>query len=59
MDLILFYDNGQTYRFQDVTILKIYDNGRRIEFDYFGQSTQKKRKAVFFDFVGYTTEKSE
>lgn len=56
MDLILFYENGHTYRFKDATMFEVYDDARRIEFEYFGQSTQKRRKAVFSGFVGYTTE---
>ena len=33
MDLILFYANGQTFRFSQVTNLKV--EGDKVEFDYY------------------------
>ena len=54
MDLIIFYANGQTFRFSQVTNLKI--EGDKIEFDYYGQSTQSHRHASFVGVVGYSTE---
>lgn len=54
MDLIIFYENGQTFRFGQVTNLKI--DGDMIEFDYFGVSTQTHRHASFIGVVGYSTE---
>lgn len=47
MDLIIFYENGQTFRFGQVTNLKI--DGDTVEFDYFGVSTQTHRHASFTD----------
>ena len=54
MDLIIFYTNGQTFRFGQVTMLKT--EGDKIEFDYFGASTQTHRHASFAGVVGYSTE---
>ena len=52
MDLILFYANGQTYRFGNVCDLKI--NNDEFEFKYFGESTKQTRKARFTGVVGYS-----
>ena len=54
MDLIIFYANGQTFKFGQVTNLKI--DGDKVEFDYFGASTQTHRHANFSGVVGYSTE---
>ena len=54
MDLIIFYENGQTFRFGQVANLKI--DGGKVEFDYFGASTQTHRHANFTGVVGYSTE---
>lgn len=54
MDIILFYVNGQTFRFSQVTSLKI--EGDKVEFDYFGLSTQMSRHASFTGIVGYSVE---
>lgn len=54
MDLILFYATGQTFRFNQVSNLKI--DGDKVEFDYFGKSTQTHRHGVFAGVVGYSTE---
>ena len=54
MDLIIFYANGQTFRFSQVTNLKI--EGDKVEFDYFGLSTQSHRHGSFTGVVGYSTE---
>lgn len=52
MDLIIFYANGQTFRFGQVDNLKI--DGDKLEFDYFGVSTQTSRHACFDGFSGYS-----
>lgn len=52
MDLILFYANGQTFRFSQVSNLKI--EGDKFEFDYFGMSTQVYRHANFTGVVGHS-----
>ena len=44
MDLIIFYANGQTFRFSQVTNLKM--EGDKVEFDYYGVSTQTNRHAL-------------
>ena len=54
MDLILFYENGQTFRFRQVQNLKV--DGKNLEFDYFGEATQAHRHAVFAGVIGYSTE---
>lgn len=54
MDLIIFYPNGTTFRFGQVTNLIIKKN--EAEFDYFGVSTQTHRHAKFSGIVGYSTE---
>ena len=54
MDLIIFYTNGQTFRFGQVTMLKT--EGDKIEFEYFGASTQTHRHACFTGVAGYSTE---
>lgn len=54
MDLILFYENGQTFRFNQVTNLKV--EGDKVEFDYYGLSTQTYRHANFNGIVGYSVE---
>lgn len=54
MDLILFYATGQTFRFGQVTNLKV--EGDKVEFDYFGASTQAYRHATFTGVVGYSVE---
>lgn len=54
MDLRIFYTNGQTLRFEQVTNLKI--DGDKIEFDYFEISTQTHGHASFAGFVAYSTE---
>jgi len=54
MDLILFYANGTTYRFSQVTNFVV--KGDEVEFDYFGVSTQQHRHAKFTGVVGYSTE---
>ena len=54
MDLILFYANGTTFRFQQVQNFIVKDN--EVEFDYFGQSTQTHRHGKFTGIVGYSTE---
>lgn len=54
MDLILFYENGQTFRFEQVENLRI--TGDEVEFDYFGRSTQKHRHAKFTGVVGHSIE---
>lgn len=51
MDLILFYENGQTFRFSQVTNLKV--EGDKVEFDYYGLST---RHASFSGIVGHSVE---
>lgn len=54
MDLILFYANGQTFRFSQVTNLKV--EGDKVEFDYYGLSTQTYRHASFSGVVGHSVE---
>ena len=46
MDLIIFYANGQTFKFSQVTNLKI--DGDKVEFDYFGLSTQWQQDKLTF-----------
>ena len=55
MDLILFYENGQTFRFEQVSNLRI--TGDEVEFDYFGKSTQTNRHAIFSCVVGHSITK--
>ena len=54
MDLIIFYANGQTFKFSQVTNLKI--EGDKVDFDYYGLSRQWHRHASFTGVVGYSTE---
>jgi len=54
MDLILFYASGQTFRFNQVSNLKIEEG--KAEFDYFGLSTQANRHASFTGIIGYSIE---
>lgn len=54
MDIIIFYPNGTTFRFGQVTNLKV--DGADVEFDYFGNSTQTHRHANFTGIVGYSVE---
>jgi len=54
VDLIIFYPNGQTFRFSQVTNLKM--EGDKVEFDYYGVSTKTYRHACFTGIVGYSTE---
>lgn len=52
MDLIVFIDTGVTHRFQGVENLTEKDGV--LEFEYFGISTQQKRKAKFLNYTGYS-----
>lgn len=54
MDLILFYANGTTFRFGQVTNFKV--TGEQVEFDYYGLSTQSHRHGKFTGVVGYSIE---
>ena len=54
MDLILFYGNGQTFRFTQVTNLMV--DGDKVDFDYYGVSTQMYRHATFTGIVGYAVD---
>ena len=52
MDLILFYESGRTFRFQDVTDLELTED--RAVFHYVGKSTGMKRVARFEGFIGHS-----
>lgn len=54
MDLIIFYANGTTFRFGQVANLQV--DGDKINFDYFGVSTNTHRHAFFTGVVGYSVE---
>ena len=54
MDLIIFYPNGTTFRFGQVSNLKVIED--TVEFDYFGVATQTNRHAKFVGVVGYSIE---
>ena len=45
-DLIIWLKSGQTMKFEKVTNFLFSSN--EIEFEYFGVSTQKQRKATFY-----------
>lgn len=57
MDLIIFYENGTTLRFEQVRELK--ENDGTLEFRYFGVSTQQERKGMFKGFVGYSVSQEK
>ena len=46
MDLIIFYANGQTFKFSQVTNLKI--EADKVDFDYYGLSTQWQQDKLTF-----------
>ena len=51
MDLIIFMADGTTMRFQNLENFKNVDGV--LTFDYFGESTQVKRRARFVKYAGY------
>lgn len=55
MDLILFYGTGQTFQFSQVSNLMV--DGDKVDFDYYGVSTQMCRHATFTGIVGYAVDK--
>lgn len=44
MELILFFENGKTFKFDNVTILN--DDGKEIVFNYVSVSTGKTKSAT-------------
>lgn len=44
MELILFLENGKTFKFDNVTILN--DDGKSIDFNYVSMSTGKTKSAT-------------
>ena len=54
MNIILFFKGQTTYKFEQVSNLKVSEN--KVEFDYYGQSTDTHRHAVFMDVLGYSSE---
>lgn len=56
-DLIVFYSNGQTFRFQKVTHLKVSRKGSRISFCYFGESTKVRRECHLVGIAGYAVSR--
>lgn len=55
MELILFFDTGKTFMFEQVDNLVVSIDGRNVSFTYFGVATQKQREAKFNNVVGYAT----
>ena len=54
MNLILFYDNGQTIKFNDVSNFKLFDD--KAEFNYFDIPSKVHRFGCFKNFIGFATE---
>lgn len=54
MNIILFFKGQTTYKFDQVSNLKVSEN--KVEFDYYGLSTDTHRHAVFMDVLGYSSE---
>ena len=54
MNLILFYDDGYSVKFNDVSNLKLYDD--RVEFNYFDIPNKVHRFGYFKNFIGFAKE---
>ena len=53
MEIIIFFDTGETYMFEQVENLEVSIDGREVSFTYFGKATQKQRHAKFNNVSGY------
>lgn len=54
MNLILFYDNGQEMKFNDVSNFKLYDG--KVEFNYVDIQSKVHRFACFKNVIGFAKE---
>lgn len=54
MNLILFYDNGHTIKFNDVSNFKLFDD--KVEFNFFDIQSKVYRFGYFKNFIGFAKE---